>query len=153
MLAHVSSAQAMVAAKNAIMGDTERYSNKTTPSCVYLDPELAVVGLTEEQARKQYTNVKVGKYDLSMNAKVMLMGKDGIIKFVTEGYTGKVLGLHILGPRASDMIQEGALALAMDANIDDIINTIHAHPTIAEGIYEAAQDVPQNAIFLLCQDR
>lgn len=149
MLAHVSSAQAIAAAKNAVLGDTERYSNKTTPSCVYLEPEFASVGLTEEQATKQYKNVKVGKWDLSGNAKVMLMGKDGIIKFVTDGDTGKVLGLHILAPRASDMIHEGALALAMDANIDDIVNTIHAHPTIAESIGEAAHDVHGNAIYKL----
>jgi len=147
LLAHVATMQGIVAGKNCVLGDSQKYSNKTTPACVYIEPELASVGLTEELARKQYENIKVGKWDLSGNAKVMAMGKEGLVKFITDGDTGKVLGLHIIGPRASDMIHEGALAIQMNAHIDDIVNTIHAHPTIAESVGEAAHDVHGNAIY------
>lgn len=141
MLAHVSSEQGRIAAQNAILGDQLKFDAKTTPSCVYLEPEFAAVGLTEEQARHEYDHVKVGKTYLSENAKVMLMGKSGLVKVVADGDTGKVLGLHILGPRASDMIHEGALAIKMNATIEDILQTIHAHPTIGEAVGVASRNV------------
>ncbi|WP_342747078.1 dihydrolipoyl dehydrogenase [Dethiosulfatibacter aminovorans] len=149
MLAHVAQAQGIILGENIVLGNKKAFDGKTTPSCVYLEPELASVGLTEDQAREQYENVKIGKWDLSGNAKVMSMGKYGLIKFVVDGDSGQVLGLHIFGPRASDMIHEGALAIGMGATIDDIGSMIHAHPTIAESIMEAAHDVHKNAIYTI----
>jgi len=140
MLAHVASEQGVVAVENAIKGDIRRYDSKTVPGCIYTDPELASVGLTEDQARQRYRHVKTGKFNLAANGKTMLMGSSGLIKFVVDGDTDEILGLHILGPRATDMIVEGALALRLEATIEEIVTTIHAHPTIAEGIQEAAND-------------
>ncbi len=145
MLAHVASEQGLVAGTNIVKGDEEKFDISTTPSCVYLDPEFAGVGLTEERARAMYSNIKIGTSDLAGNAKVMTMGKSGMVKFIVDGDTDQVLGLHIFGPRASDMIHEGALAIKLGATIEDIIKTIHAHPTIAEAILEAAHDVRGNA--------
>ncbi len=147
MLAHVAQAQALVLSENIVLGNNKIFDIKTTPSCVYLEPELASVGLTEEQAREKYSNVKLGKWNLAGNARVMAMGKEGWIKFIVNGDNEQVLGLHIFGPRASDMIHEGALAIGMCATIDDIGKVIHAHPTIGESIMEAAHDVHHNAIY------
>lgn len=140
MLAHVASEQGIVAVENAVKGDSRRYDGKTVPGCIYTEPELASVGLTEEQARQRHRNVRIGKFNLAANGKTMLMGSSGLIKFVVDGDTGEILGLHILGPRATDMIVEGALALRLEATVEEIVTTIHAHPTVAEGIQEAAND-------------
>ncbi len=145
MLAHVATEQGLVAGVNIVSGDEEKFDVSTTPSCVYLDPEFAGVGLSEEKAREKYSNIKIGTTDLAGNAKVMTMGKGGMVKFIVDGDTDKVVGLHIFGPRASDMIHEGALAIKLGATIEDIIKTIHAHPTISESILEAAHDVRGNA--------
>jgi dihydrolipoamide dehydrogenase len=147
MLAHVAQAQALKLGENIVNGNTKAFDGKTTPSCVYLEPELASVGLTETKARELYSNVLIGKWDLAGNAKVMAMGKSGLIKFVVDGDSGEVLGLHIFGPRASDMIHEGALAIGTGATIEDIGNVIHAHPSIGESIMEAAHDVHGEAIY------
>jgi dihydrolipoamide dehydrogenase len=141
MLAHVASAQGVIAAQNVCLDQNDVFDSKTVPGCVYVEPELAGVGLTEEAARKLYANVKIGKFPLAANGKTMLMGGRGLVKFVVDGDTDEILGLHIAGPRATDIIAEGALALRLEATTDEIISTIHAHPTIEEAILEAAEDV------------
>lgn len=141
MLAHVASEQGVVAAENAVKGDARKYDGKTVPTCVYTEPELASVGMTEANARKQYSNIRVGKFDLAANGKTMLMGGKGLIKFVVDGDTEEILGLHILSPRATDIIAAGALALRLEATVEEIVTTIHAHPTVAEAVQEAANDV------------
>lgn len=152
MLAHVAQAQALKLGENIVLGNKKVFDISTTPACVYLEPELASVGLTEKQALEQYSNVKIGKWDLSGNAKVMAMGKTGLIKFVVNGDNDQVLGLHIFGPRASDMIHEGAIAIGIGASIDAIGDVIHAHPTIGESIMEAAHDVHRNAIYKIYEN-
>ncbi|KFZ38696.1 dihydrolipoamide dehydrogenase [Shewanella mangrovi] len=147
MLAHVAFKHAMIAAKN-ITGDIlEPFNDLAVPACVYTSPEFATVGLTESAASKRFSHIKIGKADLAVNAKTMIVQQRGTVKFVVDTTTNRVLGLHILGPRASDMIHEAALALNLNATIDDIVDTIHGHPTIAEGILEAAEDVFGNAIY------
>jgi dihydrolipoamide dehydrogenase len=141
MLAHVASAQGVIAACNACLDQNDVFDPKTVPGCVYVEPELAGVGLTEEAARKLYTNVRIGKFPLAANGKTLLMGGRGFVKFVVDGDTDEILGLHIAGPRATDIITEGALALRLEATTEEIISTIHAHPTICEAVLEAAEDV------------
>lgn len=147
MLAHVAMEQGIVAAKNMVKGSEEAFDPATTPACVYTSPEFASVGLSEKAAKEVVGEIKVGKSDLAGNAKTMIVQQHGTVKFVVDAKTEKVLGMHIFGPRASDMIHEGALAIKMGATIQDIISTIHGHPTIAEGVHEAAEDIFGNAIY------
>lgn len=148
LLAHVASAEGMVAAEN-MMGKSSKMDFKTVPSCIYTRPELASVGLTEAEAKNQGYAVKTGVFPLYANGKSMIMGEgEGMVKFVVDAHTDEILGLHMAGPRATDLIVEGALAIRLEATIDEIITTIHAHPTVGEAIHEAAHAVHENAIHL-----
>ena len=148
MLAHVASAQGQVAAENAL-GETAVYDGKTNPSCVYTDPEFAGVGLTEEKAKEEGIPYQVGKFPLMANGKALIMnGGEGMIKFIIGKEYGEVLGVHILGPRATDLIGECALAIGMEATVDEIYATIHAHPTVTEAVREAALAATKRAIHI-----
>lgn len=148
MLAHVASAQGEVAAENAL-GETAVYDGKTNPSCVYTDPEFAGVGLTEEKAKEEGIPYQVGKFPLMANGKALIMnGGKGMIKFIIGKEYGEVLGVHILGPRATDLIGECALAIGMEATVDEIYATIHAHPTVTEAVREAALAATKRAIHI-----
>ena len=148
MLAHVASAQGEVAAENAL-GETAVYDGKTNPSCVYTDPEFAGVGLTEEKAKELGIAYTVGKFPLMANGKSLIMnGGVGSIKFILGKEYKEVLGVHILGPRATDLIGECALAIGMEATVEDIIATIHAHPTVTEAVREAALAAEKRAIHI-----
>ena len=148
MLAHVASAQGEVAAENAL-GEAAVYDGKTNPSCVYTDPEFAGVGLTEEKAKEEGIAYQVGKFPLMANGKALIMnGGEGMIKFIIGKEYGEVLGVHILGPRATDLIGECALAIGMEATVDEIYATIHAHPTVTEAVREAALAATKRAIHI-----
>lgn len=148
MLAHVASREGEVAAEN-IMGHNVKMDYKTNPGCIYTSPEIASVGLTEKEAREKGYDVKIGKFPLVANGKSLLMNEtDGIIKFVVDDKYDEILGVHIVGPRATDLIVEGALALRLEATIDEIVSTIHAHPTVGEALGEAALDVNGGAIHI-----
>jgi dihydrolipoamide dehydrogenase len=148
MLAHVASMQGEVAAENA-MGANEAFELNTNPSCVYSDPEIGSVGLTERQAKEQKLDYTVGKFPLSANSKSMIMQRDGMVKLIIGKEFGQILGAHIIGPRATDMIAECALMIKMEATIDEVIATIHAHPTVSESIREAALAADRRAIHIL----
>ncbi|KAF5061194.1 Dihydrolipoyl dehydrogenase [anaerobic digester metagenome] len=145
MLAHIASTMGEVAAENA-MGHNNVFDSKTNPSCVYTKPEFASVGLTEEAAKAQGVDYIVGKFPLAANGRSMIMGEDGMVKIIAGKKYKEILGAHILGPRATDLIGELALAIALEATIDEVIATIHAHPTVAESIKEAALAVEKRAI-------
>ncbi|MCC5909754.1 MAG: dihydrolipoyl dehydrogenase [Clostridiaceae bacterium] len=148
MLAHVASAEGVVAVEG-IMGKASKIDFKTTPYAVYTKPELAAVGMTEEQAKEQGYEVKTGKFPLYANGKSLIMGEtNGIVKYVVDGKTEEILGLHMAGPRATELIAEGALALRLEATIEEIITTIHAHPTVGESLHEGAHAVHHSAIHL-----
>jgi dihydrolipoamide dehydrogenase len=147
MLAHIASAQGEVAAENAL-GHNSVFDSKTNPSCVYTKPEFASVGLTEEAAKAQGVDYIVGKFPLAANGRAMIMGEDGMIKIIAGKKYKEILGAHILGPRATDLIGELALAIGMEATIDEVIATIHAHPTVAEAIKEATLAVEKRAIHI-----
>jgi dihydrolipoamide dehydrogenase len=147
-LAHVASHQGLVAAENAA-GGSASFSGKAVPLCIFTQPELARVGLTEEEAREKYGAVKVGKFPFSANGKAFLQGEgDGVVKIIADGDSGTVLGVHILGPHASDLIQEGTLAVAAGAKITDLEELIHPHPTLSEAVWEAALAVNKAPIHL-----
>ena len=138
MLAHVASTEGEVAAENAAGGDS--FMNyKAVPSCIFSLPEAATVGMSEEQAREAGHSVLVGKFALVNNGKALAAGEPGgFIKIVADEQYGEILGLHVVGPHASDLILEGTLALTLEATLEEIDASIHPHPTLGEAIAEAA---------------
>ncbi|NFL95865.1 dihydrolipoyl dehydrogenase [Clostridium botulinum] len=149
MLAHVASDQGIIAVEN-IMGKNKKMDYKTVPACVYTKPELASVGLTEEQAKQKGVDYKVGKFPLIYNGKSLIMNDtEGFIKIIVDKKYEEILGVHILGPRATDLITEAALALRLEATLKEIITTVHAHPTIGEAMKEAALAVNKEAIHMV----
>lgn len=137
-LAHTASAMGEVAAEN-IMGIPAVYNEKTNPTCVYIEPEAASVGLTEEQAKAQGLDYIVGKFPMSGNGKALILnGGEGLVKIIAGKEYGEILGMHIIGPRATDLIAEGALAIEGEMTMDEIVDTIHSHPTVTETMREAA---------------
>lgn len=146
MLAHTASAMGEVAAEN-IMGQPAVYDQKTNPACVYMEPEAASVGLTEEQCREKGIDYIVGKFPMNANGKALILnGGEGMVKMIADRKYREVLGLHIIGPRATDLISEGALALRLEATLDELITTIHSHPTVTETVREAALHAEGRAI-------
>ena len=145
-LAHTASAMGEVAAEN-IMGIPAVYDERTNPTCVYMEPEAASVGLTEEQCRAQGIDYKVGKFPMSANGKALILnGGEGLVKIIAGKEYGEILGMHIIGPRATDLICEGALAIGGEMTLDELIATIHSHPTVTETIREAALNAEKRAI-------
>lgn len=141
MLAHVASMEGEIAAEN-IMGHKIKVDYKTNPACIYTFPEIASVGLTEKMATEKGFDVVTGKFPMAANGKSLIMNEtEGLVKFVVDKKYNEILGVHMIGPRATDLIVEGALAIRLEATVEEIISTIHAHPTVGEAIREAAMDV------------
>lgn len=146
LLAHVASAQGMVAAANA-SGKCKKINYSIVPSCIYTNPEVATVGLSEEEAKKKGYDIKIGRFPVSANGKSMITGeKEGVAKIVTYKVTGEILGAHIISPRATDMIAEICVAMNLESTIEEIADTIHPHPTVSEIIMEAAHDVDGHCV-------
>ncbi len=146
MLAHVGWTEGIVAVEHA-MGLASRMSYKACPACIYTTPECASVGLTEEQARERCGDIRVGKFGFSHNGKAMAIGEtDGYVKIITEPGFGEVLGVHILGPHATDLIAEAVLAVANELTVDELMSAIHPHPTLSEVVQEAAYDTRARSI-------
>lgn len=140
-LAHVSSAEGVVAAERVKGLSPEGIDFVKVPSCVYTEPGVAWCGLTEKEARAKGHNVKIGRFSFGASGKAsILLKKRGFIKLVTDAKYGELLGAHIIGPGATDLIAEPAFALKIDATAEDLARTVHAHPTLYEGIMEAAMD-------------
>jgi dihydrolipoamide dehydrogenase len=146
MLAHAASAQGIAAVEHAL-GHKTAYHANTIPACIYTSPEVAGVGLSEQAARAQGLAYKTGVFPLAGNGKALIeSGGTGQVKILTGAKYGEILGVHIFGPRATDLIAEAALALRLEATVDELITTIHAHPTVSEAIGEAALAVAGAAI-------
>jgi dihydrolipoamide dehydrogenase len=138
LLAHVAMRGGEIAVENAL-GRPAALDLKTVPWCVYTSPEIASVGLTEAQARDKGYDVQVGRFPLQANGKALTYGeREGFVKVVAEARFGEVLGLHLVGPHASDLIHEGGLALALEATLDELTTTLHGHPSLGEAVREAA---------------
>lgn len=149
LLAHGASFEGIVAMEN-IFGLERTMDYSVVPACVFSIPECASVGLTENEAREKGFDVKVSKFPFSANGKALSMGEtDGLVKIVGDAPTGRILGMHILGAHADDLIHEGALAIKMGLTAKDIAGTIHAHPTLSEAVMEAAHGISDSPIHLL----
>ncbi|HPL30609.1 MAG TPA: FAD-dependent oxidoreductase, partial [Anaerolineae bacterium] len=137
MLAHVAMHQGAVAAESSL-GHKARMRYDAVPSCIFARPEAASVGLTEQAAREQGYDVRVGRFPFNGNGKAIAQGEvDGFIKVVAEARYGALLGLHIVGAHASDLVLEGALGLTLEMTLDELAATIHPHPSLGEALAEA----------------
>jgi dihydrolipoamide dehydrogenase len=138
MLAHKATKEGEICAE-VIAGKAAAKDWVTIPGIVFTDPEIATVGLTEAQAKEQGIPFKVGRFPFSVLGRAMSIGEtEGFVKVVTDTKTGRVVGIHIVGPNASDLISEAALALEVVATAEDIALTVHPHPTLGEALMEAA---------------
>ncbi len=138
MLAHKAMVDGRVAAENAC-GASRSTDYRSVPNVIFTRPEVASVGLTEAQARGRGADVKVLQFPFSANARARILGEmDGLVKLVCDAGSGAVLGVHLMGPHATDLIAEGALAVQLGATADDLAWTTHAHPTLPEAMLEAA---------------
>jgi dihydrolipoamide dehydrogenase len=147
MLAHTASYQGEVAVANAL-GKKITADYRAIPACVYTDPEIAFVGLSEAQARAAGETVKVGTFPFSALGRAQVLGETaGMVKLVTDG-DGYLLGGTIMGPRATDLIAEIALAVSQGLTAAELAHTVHAHPTLPEAIFEAALDVDGLAVHI-----
>jgi dihydrolipoamide dehydrogenase len=138
MLAHMAVMEGLIAAENCL-GAAEEMDYSVVPAVVFTSPEVAVVGLTEAQAKEQGLNVACAQSHFRALGKAQAMGElPGLFKLVADADTGKILGAHLAGAHVSDIIAEPTLAMTLGAHIKDLTSTIHAHPTLAEGIFETA---------------
>jgi dihydrolipoamide dehydrogenase len=149
MLAHKATKEGEVCAE-VLAGKKTAKDWVTVPGIIFTDPEIATVGITEGVAKEKGLNAKVGKFPFSALGRALSIGEtDGFVKFVTEVKTGRVLGIHICGPNASDLISEAALALEVAATAEDVALTIHPHPTLGEAMMEAAAHSIGHAIHIV----
>ena len=145
-LAHAAMAMGEAAAENA-MGGHSTFIAEESPSCCYVGPEFAGVGMTEEQAKECGIKYKVGRFPTSGNGRSLVMcHTDGMIKVIAGEEYGEILGVHILAPHATDLIEEAALAIKLEATVDEIAKTIHCHPTVAEALREGVLAADGRAI-------
>jgi dihydrolipoamide dehydrogenase len=140
-LAHVASAEGILAVET-IAGKNPRPINYDhVPGCTYCQPEVASVGLTEAKARERGYDVRVGRFPIPVMAKSQILGAtEGLAKVVSDARYDEVLGLHLIGPHATELIVEGCVALQMESTVEELINTMHAHPTVSESMHEAFED-------------
>ena len=139
LLAHVASMEGIVAVTHAAGKHAEAINHRQIPNCTYTEPEVASVGLTERLAREAGHKVKIGKFPYMAVSKAAILGvREGFVKVVSDEKYGEILGVHIIGPRATETIAEAVMAMRLEGTVDDIAHTIHAHPTLAEAVGEAA---------------
>lgn len=146
MLAHAAMAMGEVAAENA-MGASKTFDATKSPSCAYVGPEFAGVGYTEEKAKELGIDVNVGRFPTSANGRSLVAGHtDGMVKVIADAKYGEILGVHILAPHATDLIEEAALAINLECTTEELINTIHCHPTVSEALREGVLASEKRAI-------
>lgn len=137
MLAHTASHEGIIAVQN-IAGHQEKMNYDRIPSCIYIEPEISAIGLTEKQAREMHGSVRVGKFPMIANGKSLIEGEtSGLMKVIIDDDLGEILGVHIFAHHATDMISELSVAMNMEATADEVIHAIHPHPTVSEAIPEA----------------
>jgi len=149
MLAHTASMEAVVAVEN-ICGYSSVMRYDAIPSAIYLQPEIACVGLTEAQAKAKYGKVKTGTFPLMANGKAKVAGEEkGLIKVVLEPKFNEIVGVHLYCIHATDMIAEAALAMNLEATAEEVVKTVHPHPTVSESIHEAFHAALDKAIHFI----
>lgn len=148
LLAHKGSKEGIVAAE-AIAGQKTVYDVVAMPAVIFTDPEIATVGLTEAEARAKGIDVKIGTFPFAANGRALSVNEpEGMVKMVGDGKTGRLLGVHIIGAEASNLIAEATLAIEMGAQVEDLALTVHAHPTLPETLMEAAEATLGHAIHI-----
>ncbi len=148
LLAHFAMAQGEVAAKNAL-GQEAHMDSRVVPRCVYTLPEVAAVGMTEKQAQDAGYELKVGRFPFAANGKATVLGeRSGLVKIIAETKYDEILGVHIFGPHATDLIGEAVLAMRLEGTAPDMAQAIHPHPTLSEAMMEAAFDVDGRAVHI-----
>ncbi len=146
-LAHVGSMEGMVAISKIAGKPGKPINPNHIPGATYSHPEIGSVGLTEAKAREEGYNVKVGKFPFTANSRASIVGQhDGFIKIVSDAKHGEILGVHIIGPQATELIAEAVTAMELEATVEDLMWTIHAHPTLAEAMLDATSSVYGMAI-------
>jgi dihydrolipoamide dehydrogenase len=148
MLAHKGSREGLVAAA-VIAGKPEEYDARCVPAVIFTSPEMASVGLLEEQAREQGHEIRVGTFPFAASGRALaLMETEGFVKVVADAETDELLGVHMVGPEVTELIAEAALAIELGATAEDLARTIHAHPTLPEALMEAAEAVHGAAVHI-----
>ena len=146
-LAHVASAQGHVAAEHAAGHDTTPVDYTNIPGCTYCQPQVASIGLTESAAKEKGHDVKIGKFDFKASGKAMASGDTtGFVKLVFDSKYGELLGAHIIGSEATEMIAELGMAKALESTWHELATTVHAHPTLSEAVMEAALDAMSQGV-------
>jgi dihydrolipoamide dehydrogenase len=141
-LAHLASKEGILVVEKLAGKKVEPINQRLVPNCTYCDPEVASVGLTEAKAREEGYDVKVGKFPFSASGKARILGEtDGFVKIVSEKKYDEVLGVHIIGPHATELLAEACVAMQLETTADELGRTIHAHPTVSESVMEAAESV------------
>ncbi len=150
LLAHLASKEGIVAVEHiAGRSDVRPINLRLVPNCTYCDPEVASVGLSEAKAREQGYDVKVGKFPFSASGKARILGEEeGFVKVVSESKYDEILGVHIIGPHATELIAEACVAMQLESTAEELGRTMHAHPTVSEAVMEAAEGVHAIAIHI-----
>jgi dihydrolipoamide dehydrogenase len=148
-LAHVASAEGVVAVEHMAGQPTQPLNYDQVPGCTYCSPEVASIGLTEARARERGYDVAIGKFPFTAIGKARVLNETtGFVKIVAEKKYDEILGVHIIGPSATELIGEAAAAMKLEATSEDLVRTIHAHPTLSEAIHEASEAVSGHAIHI-----
>jgi dihydrolipoamide dehydrogenase len=135
----VSSAEGIIAAERIAGRETRPLNYDHVPGCTYCDPEIGSVGLTEREATERGHQVRVGTFPFGVLGRAKMAGEtEGFVKIVADKTTDGVLGIHMIGARSTELVAEATVAVRLEATVDELIRTIHAHPTMAEAIGEAA---------------
>lgn len=141
LLAHVAYREAEVAVRN-ICGENAAIDYRVVPNCIFSFPEIASLGLTEDEAKERGYAVRCGRFPFRANGKALIEGEiEGFVKIVSDAKSGEILGMHIIGPSASNLIGEGILAMCLESTPEEIASAIHPHPTLSEAVMEAAEAV------------
>ena len=139
LLAHVGSMEGIVAVTHAAGKPVEPINYLQVPNCTYCEPEVSSVGLTERRAREAGHQVRVGKFPFAANSKAGILGaREGFVKIVSDEKYGEILGVHMIGPRVTELIAEAVVAMGLEGTVADLAHTIHPHPTLSEAVMEAA---------------
>jgi dihydrolipoamide dehydrogenase len=148
-LAHLASKEGCLVVEKIAGKHVEPIKQNLVPNCTYCDPEVASVGLTEAKAKEMGYDVKVGKFPFSASGKARILGEtDGFVKIVAEKKYDEVLGVHIIGPHATELLAEACVAMQLETTADELGRTIHAHPTVSESVMEAAEGVHDMTIHM-----
>jgi dihydrolipoamide dehydrogenase len=148
-LAHVSSAEGIVTAERLANRETRPLNYEHVPACTYCDPEIGSVGLTEREARERGYDVRVGTFPFGVLARAKIAGEtEGFVKIVAEAKNDEILGIHMIGSRSTELVAEATAILRLESTVEDLVRTIHAHPTFSEAIGEASHATHGAALHL-----